>query len=160
MGNFPFPFSFIFIFPFNLAITPKIYERQDLRQSSMYNKVHSIRYLIATPSTMNTGVSRVQTELCVMGARQLTIGATLAVEMGLRPIMSHNVRLLFFLISHNWLDIVGTPSGSLLRHMTRRKFPLNSIWTSVFPTLNFLSQAPQGGKVYHWVFRDYQCIQI
>ncbi|CRL19938.1 unnamed protein product [Penicillium camemberti] len=27
------------------------------------------------------GVSRVQTELCVMGARQLTIGATLAVEM-------------------------------------------------------------------------------
>lgn len=36
--------------------------------------------------------------------------------------------LVFSYFSH-WLDIVGTPSGSLLRHMTRRKFPLNSIWT-------------------------------
>lgn len=34
------------------------------------------RYQVGSPSTGNTGVSRVQSELCVMGAKQLTIGAT------------------------------------------------------------------------------------
>jgi hypothetical protein len=79
------------------------------------------RYLIATPSIGNTGVSRVH--LCVMGATQLSIGATW--HCSLSSLLAQLPFSPFLHFSHQSMNSrkSGLHSGSLPRHMTRKRFP-------------------------------------